>query len=204
MDHRIARTWHKVLRQCSQAARGVADAGDAWPAGAPSEAAVNEIAQTMSDLLGEFATAKAALDSIRVRLRQTAADGQDAMRQIDRATDFLYGPGAAEKINFGLDPKKTKHVRREAPGQVVILSVEDGVQPSSLRLDFATVEGAAYEIQWFADAALTQPIGSTTTTESQAEIANLTRGVQYWFRVRAIRASRQGPWSDVATRVANV
>ncbi len=52
--------------------------------------------------------------------------------------------------------------------------------------------------------ALAQLTGSTTATASQAEIAGLTRGVQYWFRVRAIRASRRGPWSDVATRVANV
>lgn len=40
--------------------------------------------------------------------------------------------------------------------------------------------------------------------ESQIEITGLERGKQYWVPVRAVRAGQQGPWSDQATRVANI
>jgi len=36
------------------------------------------------------------------------------------------------------------------------------------------------------------------------EIQGLERGKQWWFRVRAVRAGKVGPWSDQATRVANI
>ncbi|MCX7045152.1 MAG: fibronectin type III domain-containing protein [Candidatus Sumerlaeota bacterium] len=47
-------------------------------------------------------------------------------------------------------------------------------------------------------------ITSTTATSSEYEITGLTRGQQYWVRVRAVRAGQPGPWSDQATRVANI
>jgi hypothetical protein len=39
---------------------------------------------------------------------------------------------------------------------------------------------------------------------SEYEIGGLTKGQQYWFRVRAVRAGQFGPLSDQATRVANI
>ena len=80
----------------------------------------------------------------------------------------------------------------------------DGTQPASIWIDWDTVEGAVYELQWFSDAPLTQMVGSATVTNSEYEIPGLTKGTQYWFRVRAVRASLVGPWSDQATRVANI
>jgi hypothetical protein len=41
-----------------------------------------------------------------------------------------------------------------------------------------------------------------TTTKSNATITGLTSGTRYWFRVAAIGASGQGPWSDISTRIA--
>jgi hypothetical protein len=66
------------------------------------------------------------------------------------------------------------------------------------------VEGAVYEVQWFADAAMTQMVGSQTVTKSELEIESLARGNQYWIRVRAVRAGKTGPWLDEATKVANI
>jgi hypothetical protein len=59
-------------------------------------------------------------------------------------------------------------------------------------------------VQWFSDAPLTQRVGSVTVTLSEYEITGLTHGNQYWVRVRAVRANMTGPWSDQATRVANI
>jgi len=52
--------------------------------------------------------------------------------------------------------------------------------------------------------ALVKMVGSATVTSSEYEITGLTRGNQYWVRVRAVRASMTGHWSDQATRVANI
>jgi predicted phage tail protein len=49
-----------------------------------------------------------------------------------------------------------------------------------------------------------QMVGSQTVTKSELEIEGLARGNQYWIRVRAVRAGKIGPWSDEATRVANI
>ena len=35
-------------------------------------------------------------------------------------------------------------------------------------------------------------------------LTGLVRGKEYWFRVRAVRGSKTGPWSDQATRVASI
>jgi hypothetical protein len=51
---------------------------------------------------------------------------------------------------------------------------------------------------------LTQLVGSATSTGSEYVISGLTPGQQYWMIVRAVRGSETGPWSDPATRVANV
>jgi hypothetical protein len=83
-------------------------------------------------------------------------------------------------------------------------TITDGTHPASLFVDFDSADSAAYEVQWFSDAPLTQMVGSATVTSRDYEITGLTRGQQYWIRVRAVRAGQVGPWSDQATRVANI
>jgi hypothetical protein len=117
---------------------------------------------------------------------------------------MLYGPDGAEKIGFGLDAKKSTAAPTDVPEQVVITATREGAAPASIFLDFDSVDGAVYEVQWFSDAPLTVMVGSATVTVSEIEIPGLTKGQQYWFRVRAVRAGQAGPWSDQATRVANI
>jgi len=64
--------------------------------------------------------------------------------------------------------------------------------------------GASYEIKWFSNAPMTQLVGSATSTASEYVQSGLTPGQQYWMIVRPVRGSETGPWSDPATRVANV
>ena len=87
---------------------------------------------------------------------------------------------------------------------VVIRATKDGTPPASIWVDWDSVERAVYEVQWFSDSNILQMTGSATVTSSETEIQGLERGKQYWFRVRAVRAGQEGPWSDQATRVANI
>ena len=75
---------------------------------------------------------------------------------------------------------------------------------ASVWVEWDSVDGAVYEIQWFGDAPLTLMVGTATGANSEMEIQALERDKQYWFRVGAVRAGKVGPWSDQATRVANI
>ena len=76
--------------------------------------------------------------------------------------------------------------------------------PNSILFDWESIVGASYEIKWFSNAPMTQLVGSATSTASEYVISGLTPGQQYWMSVRPVRGSETGPWSDPATRVANV
>ena len=40
-----------------------------------------------------------------------------------------------------------------------------------------------------------------TVVKSSATVDNLTSGQRVWFRVAAVGAAGQGPWSDLATKI---
>lgn len=43
---------------------------------------------------------------------------------------------------------------------------------------------------------------SKISTKSKADVSKLESGIKYWFRVAAVGAAGQGPWSDPATKYA--
>ena len=44
---------------------------------------------------------------------------------------------------------------------------------------------------------------NTTPTKSKATVGGYTSGTKLWFRVAALGAAGQGPWSDPATAMAS-
>lgn len=205
MADRISRKADALAVQCTQAATGITGAGATWPAAtAPTAAAMTTHATNLNAKLASINTLEAQLSTARQQLKDLVDLARESMTKVDQATDLLYGPDAAQKQSFGLTAKKTTTTASGEPEQVVITATADGTQPASIWIDWGVVDAAVYEIQWFSDAALTQMVGSATVTNSEVEIPGLTRGQQYWFRVRAVRASLVGPWSDQATRVANI
>ncbi|MCX7050256.1 MAG: fibronectin type III domain-containing protein [Candidatus Sumerlaeota bacterium] len=204
MAPRISRNPEELARQCGLAAFAITSAGPGWPASAPSSATLTTCNTNLTSQLSVINSLETQLRAARQAMKPMIDAARDAMAKVDQATDLLYGPDGAEKQNFGLTPKKVGGEASGEPEQVVITATTDGTQPASIWIDWDTVEGAVYELQWFSDAALTQMVGSATVTNSEYEIPGLTKGNQYWFRVRAVRASLVGPWSDQATRVANI
>lgn len=205
MADRISRKADALATQCTQAAAGITGAGATWPAAtAPTAAAMTTHATNLNAKLTSINALEAQLSTARQQLKDLVDLARESMNKVDQATDLLYGPDGAQKQNFGLPPKKATATTSGEPEQVVITATTDGTQPHSIWLDWDSVSGAVYEVQWFSDAALTQMVGSATVTLSEVEIPGLTRGQQYWFRVRAVRASLFGAWSDQATRVANI
>ena len=134
-------------------------------------------------------------------IKLIVGDAWRDMGKVDKATDLLHG---ADSGRVGLSPKKTTTTPSAEPEQVVIRATGDGTGPGSMWVDWEAQPAAVYEVQWFTDADMTLMAGSATATKSEIEVEGLERGKAYWFRVRAVRGSKTGPWSDQATRVASI
>jgi len=189
--------------QLFQASSGIGAEAN-WPITAPTQVDVQIMVSNINNAITLVDSLKAQLAQARADLYAHRDQGVDTMKRIDEVTDGLYGAGGPEKNNFGLTPKKT--TRESVPlEQVVIIKVEDGTSPASVFVDWDSEQGAAaYQIEWYTDSAMTQQIGNAAVSESEYEIAGLMAKQQYWIRVRAIRGNEFGPWSDPATRVANI
>lgn len=90
------------------------------------------------------------------------------------------------------------------PAQVLNLVATTGDFEGTMDTAWDKVRGASsYIIQKSPD-----PITGTSwtlagvSTKSSATISGLTSGQKYWFRVAAVGAAGQGPWSDPATKIA--
>jgi len=200
---RIPTKPNDVRDQLAQAATGIGGEAN-WPVVAPTQAAVTTLATDIHTAIGNVDTLKAQLSQARATLRDIRDQGVDTMKRVDQVTDGLYGPDGPQKNNFGLPPKK---IGGEAAPleQVVITKVEDGTSPASIYVDWDSEEGAvAYQIEWFMNQATGTPIGNAAVSESEYEITGLMSRQQYWIHVRAVRGNEFGPWSDPATRVANL
>jgi len=165
---------------------------------------MNGYAQDLLDKLTLINSLKSQLRATRQSIKPIVADARRDMLKIDNTTDMLYGEDSGKKINFGLAPKKVTKAPSGEPEQVVVRATRDGVQPGSIWVDWEALPAAVYEVQWFMDADLTEMVGSATATKSEIVVEGLERGEAYWFRVRAVRGSKTGPWSDQATRVASI
>ena len=200
---RIPTKPNDVRDQLAQAATGISGEPN-WPATAPTQAAVTTLATDIHTAITNVDSLKAQLAEARAALRDIRDQGVDTMKRIDQVTDGLYGPDSPQKESYGLPPKKTggESVPLE---QVVITKVEDGTGPASIYIDWDQEEGAAaYQVEWFMNQATGTPIGNAAVSDSEYEITGLMSRQQYWIHVRAIRGDEFGPWSDPATRVANI
>ena len=76
--------------------------------------------------------------------------------------------------------------------------------PAKVSLRWQSVKGAkSYQVQAATDitgAGNWQPAASST--KGRSVISGLTSGTKYWFRVAAIGAAGQSPWSDAAVKIA--
>lgn len=176
-----------------------------WPVSAPTAgelaADASEI-ETLDEQIGQLE------DAIRIAREQRNTRGEQLyakMRRVDTATDLIYGETSAQKARYGIEPKKGSGGSGPEPLRKLTISrIEDGTTSGSIFVDFDSIEGAVYEMEAASDSGFATIVATKTVTASEGTIEGLTMGTQYWIRVRALRAGESGPWSDPATRVANV
>jgi len=202
MARRISLNATTLLNQITQAHAAAVAAGAAWPASAPSVAALNTAKGNLQTSITDTDAAEAAWKIEAEKKRQNVAECVELMKGVDEATDLLYGPGGAQKNSFGLAPKGSPI---DALHTLVEIKVTDGPVPGSLKFDWESIEGASYEVQWSTASDFATMTGSAASASaSEFIISGLTPGTQYWMRVRALRGGQATAWSDPATRVAPV
>lgn len=204
MAERISRNPLELMSQLNQASIAVLGEPN-WPAAAPTSAALGARAFAIQVKINNIAAAEAALLNARAELESEVSGGRDEMKQVDDATSLLYTPQGPQKANFGVPPKQPTGPSGGAPpppSPPVIFSIKDGTGVGAIFLDWTLIPGGAYEVEWHTDGLFTNRVGNQTVTQSELNVTNLTPGTQYWFRVRAIKASVPGNWSDPATRIA--
>jgi len=202
MPERIRKNAAALRDQMTQAIAGITALGPGWPASAPTAAVVTTARDNLATSITDT-DAKQDAWKVAGQLKTTRITaGADLMKAIDEATDLLYGPGGAEKNNFGLPPKGAAIA---PPHKLIALALSDGPVPGSLKFDRESIEGASYEVQWAANPTFAPLTGSATSAPtSDTIISGLVAGVQYWTRVRPLRGPDVEQWSDPATRVAPV
>ena len=202
---RIPRTPSALCEQFFQVSVGIA-AEPNWPSTAPPKSQADAHASNLTQKIAAVKTAKAQYDQARAALYAERDAGLITMKRFDEVTDGLYGAHGVEKYNYGLPPKKSTSGTSVPLVQVVIRKIEDGTNPASIFINWDSEKGtAAYQVEWYLNASVTgTPVGNAAVSESEYEITGLVAKQQYWIRVRAIRGKAFGPWSDPATRVANI
>lgn len=206
MPDRIERRPDLLAAQLTTATSGI-NGEPNWPPQAPTAAVAFQAAADINNAINAVTAAEATLLIARQSRDNFVLSGRDIMKDVDAATDLLYGPTDARKANFGLTPLQSGGPPPPPPGQIVILRITDGISPSSIFIDWEAQDGAAsYEVEWFTSSTLSlaSRVGNATVTQSEFTATGLTAGTQYWFHARAIRASQTGPWSDPSTRVAGI
>ncbi len=202
MTTRISEKPQDLLQQCLKASSGISLESQ-WPITGPTATDLEECYEQLTQILQDVEKSRATYAQARAILEAEIEEAREAMKKVDSVTDGLYGPDNAKKENFGLTPKKISG-RGGTPivlDQVIIRKLSDGPDPGSISGTFETVKGASYLIEWFSDPQLTALTGSLATTSANFIARGLTRGQEYYFRVRAVKGNNAGQWSMTASRI---
>jgi hypothetical protein len=202
MAERIRRQALALKEQLTQAIAGATALGPGWPAGAPTVAAITTARDNIATSITDTDTKQDAW-KVAGQLKGTRVlAGIEVMKKVDEFTDALYTPSGAEKNNFGLPPKGATI---DPLHKLIKIVVTDGPIAGSLKFDWESIEGAAYEVNWSTTPDFSVIVGSAiSASTSDYIISGLTPGTQYWMHVRPVRGSDTAQWSDPATKVAPV
>ena len=200
MRERLQRRSDRLAEQVRQAASEAAAMGASWPAAAPSAAELATSLTALEAALLATSQAKATWQTLAAKERSQVAATLGLMRRVDEATDFLFGPGGAEKEKFGVRPKRSLPIPPLA--KLTRMQAGDGLLPASISLRWGAIVGCVYEVQWSLSPDFAEILGSLLSTRAKCQIEGLVPRQQIWMRVRPARGSKHGPWSDPETRVA--
>jgi hypothetical protein len=164
----------------------------------------------LQDLAGAVLAAADDVEAMRAQLREKMTALADLAGQLDRALTQTgnyvqnVSRGDATIIGLaGLDFRKTPTPvgPLAAPRDVTI---REGANAGTLALRWQPMAGAgSYRIErTTTESAPGSWNGVVYSTKAKALAEGLASGTRYWFRVAAVGAAGQGPWSDALGKIA--
>jgi hypothetical protein len=160
-------------------------------------------------VLNTFETALQAHDAAQqeARLKTAAKDAaraalEEAFTQRAAYVDTTSGGNETTALSSGLPLRDTPSPVGPLPAPIDFLATMGDV-PGEIDLMWSPVKGAKtyvveYSVQGMPRAWVTGPL----VTKSKATITGLISGQTYVFRVRAVGAAGEGPWSDESVKMA--
>ena len=135
----------------------------------------------------------------------------DAQKIYQQVTNLAYGIYANEPdklAEYGIKPRKD---RSKIPPPIAILAIEisDDTDGEGFILNLTAKDPVATNYEWQKGQGLDPKDMHTIpelaffkfTSKIQFVDDNVTKGVRYFYRVRALNPNGQGPWSEPVSRV---
>ncbi len=139
------------------------------------------------------------------QIATTRAKLADSVEKLARGLELVPNVTDAMLATTGFELRKVPSTSGEtvaAPGNVRLK--QTGVTGVLQVLSDAVKGASAYEVQYTLDPNAGPWIdGGTFASTRGIGISGLTRGKDYWVRLRAIGTNGPGPWSDPATILVN-
>ena len=106
-----------------------------------------------------------------------------------------------ESAGFAVRTEPTRIGELDAP---TLVKVAPGQTDGTVRISWNKVHGArAYNIERALDSNRGLEWSNVySSSKTKAQVNSMQSGLRYWFRVAAIGAAGQGPWSDPVSKIA--
>ena len=106
-----------------------------------------------------------------------------------------------ESAGFAVRTEPTRIGQLEAPAHV---SIVPGLTDGTVHISWKKVRGArAYNIERAIETGRELDWSNVlSSSKTRAVVNSMNSGERYWFRVAAIGAAGQGPWSDAVSKIA--
>jgi hypothetical protein len=125
------------------------------------------------------------------------------MSQLAGYVEAVAGDNEEIVLSAGMDVRAPASATTAPPHAPADLTATAGDQEGEIDLTWDTVAGArSYVVERSPDPpTATSWTHAGVSPRSQTTINGLTPGTRCWFRVAAVNAAGQGPWSDPATKL---
>lgn len=177
----------------------------AFPTPIPALTQITSLADATEAAVNEQASRQQAAQLATVSVAEAEVALDTSLTSLGAYVQSASGGDESKILSSGLS-------LRAANAAVGLLPAPDnfaaslGDLPGDVDLTWNRIPGAAsYVIQFTTtdpNAEGTTWTNSTPSTRSSTTVTGLKSGTRYWFRVAALGAAGQGPWSDPATKMA--
>ena len=170
----------------------------------PTLASVTTAVTNLETAFNDAENARKQAQSKTVFMHQMEAVYDNLLTQLGNYVENTANGDEAKTKSAGMDVKGEAVSTMSLVAKPFNVHAAEGEKDGEVLLQWNKIDGAkSYTIDLCPD-----PIDAAkwthaaVVTKTRAEIANLTSGQRYWFRVAGINTNGQSGWSDPATKIA--